>query len=229
MYFWFHPKAQFNILTYYTGSTITCNRRSSSQPFHAQQSKETSTGISLPCGQGTPTTPTDSQIPAQPDSNTNPQGTSANNLQVHTQQQNVVSQQQSPLPQPQFPNPDAVPTHPQPTHPHVTPQVSTSGQQSPIRMQTNPLSQHSITAPEAVVSNTPEQKIPKSINGEGVKNSRKQVTTSTTNAQDSKLCFRCKQTGHLKKDCPELPYCSKCQTLGHIPVKCPTKQQDSRQ
>ena len=39
----------------------------------------------------------------------------------------------------------------------------------------------------------------------GVKNSRKQATTSTTNAQDSRLCLRCKQ--YLKKDCPELPYC----------------------
>ena len=55
------------------------------KPFHVQQSKETSPGSSLPCGQGTPTAPTDSQIPAQPDSNTNPQGTFANSLQVHTQ------------------------------------------------------------------------------------------------------------------------------------------------
>ena len=76
--------------------------------------------------------------------------------------------------------------------------------------------------------NTTEEKIPKSLNGEGVKNSRKQATTSTTNTQISRLCFRCKQPGHLKKDCPELPYCSKCRTRGHIPAKCPTKQQDNR-
>ena len=55
------------------------------KPFHAQQSKETSPGSSLPCGQGTPTAPTDSQIPEQPGNNTTPQGTSANNLQAHTQ------------------------------------------------------------------------------------------------------------------------------------------------
>ena len=82
----------------------------------------------------------------------------------------------------------------------------------PFRTQTNPLSQNSIPAPEATVSNTPEEKRPKSFNGEGVKNSRKQATTSTTNTQDSRLCFRCKQLGHLKKDCPELPYCYKCRT-----------------
>ena len=52
---------------------------------------------------------------------------------------------------------------------------------------------------------TPEEKVPKSLNGEGVKNSRKQATTSTTNAQDSRLCFRCKQLGHLKKTAPSYP------------------------
>ena len=76
---------------------------------------------------------------------------------------------------------------------------------------------------------TPEEKIPKSLNGHGVKNSRKHATTSTTNTQDSRLCFRCKQPGHLKEHCPELPYCSKCRTCGYIPAKCPTKQQDNRQ
>ena len=77
-----------------------------------------------------------------------------------------------------------LPAHPQFTHPSVTPPIE---QQSPIRMQTNLLSQNSIAALEATMPNTPEEKIPKSLNGEGVKNSRKQVTISTTNAQDSRL------------------------------------------
>ena len=110
----------------------------------------------------------------------------------------------------------------------VTPQTSPINWQSPVRTKDNSLSQNSIPDPEATVPDTPEEKILKSLNGEGVKNSRKQAITSTTTTQDSRLCFRCKQPGHLKKDCPELPYDSKCRSRGHIPAKCPTKQQDNR-
>ena len=88
--------------------------------------------------------------------------------------------------------------HSQFTPQGVSPQTSPIEQQSPIKTQNNPLSQNSIPAPEATVPDTPKEKIPKSLNGEGVKNSRKQATTSTTNTQDSRLCFRCKQPGHLK-------------------------------
>ena len=39
------------------------------------------------------------------------------------------------------------------------------------------------------MSDAPEEKKLKSLNGEGVKNSRKQVTAATTSTQDSRLCF----------------------------------------
>ena len=69
-----------------------------------------------------------------------------------------------------------IPTKNSPAHSQfmlegVTPQTS------PIRTQNYSLSQNSIPAPEATVPNTPEEKIPKSLNRKRVKNSRKQATT----------------------------------------------------
>ena len=124
--------------------------------------------------------------------------------------------------------------------PHQTPQSQESspgsslpcGQGTPTATSLQPPAQSddstSSQIPEATVPDTPEEKMPKSLNGEGVKNSRKQATMSTPATQDSRLCFRCKQLGDLKKDCPKLPYCSKYRTRGYIPAKCPTKQQDNR-
>ena len=141
-------------------------------------------GSSLPCGQGTPTATSNSQSPAQPDASTSGQDIPTKNS----------------------------PTHSQFTPQGVTPQTSPTNQQSPVRTKNSLLSQNYIPAPKTTVPNTLEEKILKSLNGDGVKNNRKQATTSTTATQDSQLCFRCKQPGHLKKDCPKLPYCSKCRT-----------------
>ena len=38
--------------------------------------------------------------------------------------------------------------------------------------------------------------------------------------QEERLCFYCNQLGHLKRNCPEIPYCSKCRTRGHTPDRC---------
>ena len=63
------------------------------------------------------------------------------------------------------------------------------GQETPTTTSLQPPAQSddstSSQAPEATVPDTPEEKIPKSLNGEGVMNSRKQAKTSTTAAQDS--------------------------------------------
>ena len=60
----------------------------------------------------------------------------------------------------------------------------------------------------------------KSQNRQGVKQ-----TSAGKQASDNAepICWRCKQTGNLKRDCPMPPYCSKCMQEGHIPAKCPQK------
>ena len=126
------------------------------KPHQTQQTQESLLGSSLPCGQGMPTA-TSSQSPAQPNDSTTSQD---------------IPTKYSPM-------------HSQFTPQGVTPQTSPTDQQSPVRTRNNSLSQNTIPAPEATVPDTPEEKIPKSLNGEGVKNSRKQATMSTTATQDS--------------------------------------------
>ena len=142
----------------------------------------------------------------------------------HTPPQLVVPPQPA---TPQSLNSNNTPTH---TQPKRTPQSSPTTQpkqQSPIGTNTNLATQPSIPAAEThqPVSSSPPQHIPRSVNGEGVKNSK---PATRSNATDGQLCFRCKQPGHLKKDCPEQPYCSRCRTRGHVPTRCPSKQQGNR-
>ena len=60
----------------------------------------------------------------------------------------------------------------------------------------------------------------KSQNGQGVKQASAGKQASD---KAEPICWRCKQTGHLKHNCPMPPYCSKCRQEGHIPAKCPQK------
>ena len=172
------------------------------------QNVETSPESSLPCGQWTPMGST---------------GTNSTPSQ-HTPPQSVAPPQPA---TPQSHNSNNTPPY---TQPQKTPQSSPTTppkQQSPIGTNTNPATQPSIPAAEThpPVSSSPPQHIPKSANGEGVKSSKPEGRSS---APDGRLCFRCKQPGHLKKDCPEQPYCSKCRTRGHVPTRCPSKQQGNR-
>ena len=131
---------------------------------HNPQNIEASPESSLPCGQWTPmgstnTNSTPSQhtppqlvVPPQP---ATPQSHNLNNTPPHTQFQKT---------------PQSSPTTP-------------PKQQSPIGTNTNPATQPSIPAAEThqPVSSSPPQHIPKSANGEGVKNSKQDSRSSAPN------------------------------------------------
>ena len=174
---------------------------------NGQQNVEISPESSLPCGQRTPIdsssitstlpqhTPPQPVVPPQPPA---PQTHIPNNIHPHSQTQNTL--QSSP--------------------------VTQHKQKLTLRTDTNPSTQPFIPAAETQpVSSSPQQHVPKSANGEGVKCSKQQNRSSTP---DERLCFHCKQPGHLMKDCPEQPYCSKCRTRGCVPAKCPSKYQGNR-
>ena len=86
--------------------------------------------------------------------------------------------------QPQFP------TKPQHTSP------SPHKQHTPSKANINQSSQCSIAGED-------QQRVPKSADGTRVKRSKQQPRQP-----DEHLCFHCNLPGHLKRNCPEIPYCS---------------------
>ena len=154
-------------------------------PDTKNQNTESSPQSSLPCGQQTLTSSTNtSDTPSQ---DTLPQPF------VHSQ------------PQPFTPT--------QMHHTSPKPYKPQDKQPSPAKTNVNPPTQPSIPDVET-------QRIPKSTNGNQVKRSKPQPRQ-----KDERLCFYCNQPGHLKRNCPDLPYCSKCRTRGHTPDKCTSKPQ----
>ena len=105
-------------------------------------------------------------------------------------------------------------TTPEPyTHTSPKPHKPQDIQHSPVKTNVNPPTQLPISGEE-------QQRVPKSTNGSQVKHSKQQLRQ-----QDERLCFYCNQLGHLKRNCPEIPYCSKCRTRGHTPDRCTSKPQ----
>ena len=119
----------------------------------------------------------------------------------HTPPQPFVHSQ----PQPQNPTP----THHTSPKPHKPQDI----QHSPVKTNVNPPTQPPISDEE-------QQRVPKLTNGSQVKRSKPQPRQ-----QDECLCFYCNQLGHLKRNCPKIPYCSKCRTRGHTLDRCTSKPQ----
>ena len=124
-----------------------------------------------------------------------------------TSTSDTPSQHTPPHSQPQPRNP--TPTHHTSPKPHKPQNI----QHSPVKTNVNQPTQPPISDEE-------QQCVPKSANGSQVKRSKPQPRQ-----QDERLCFYCNQPGHLKRNCPEIPYCSKCRTRGHTPDRCTSKPQ----
>ena len=229
------PSSTFKPIHLAAQSTASRQATQGSPMVDNAQESEISPGSSIPCAQkspannqpssastqGTPIQLNSTQVPQSQPQNVAQGQLSATNTQA-IQQSPVAPQQQSPLlqsPVSGLHGASMQQGQPQFVQPRINPQgqpIRQQRQPSPFRQGFNSLAQPFIPAAEAqpnAVPNTPGNNVPKSNGGQGVKSS----------APDGWTCFRCKQSRHLKKDCPEQPYCSRCHTRGHIPMKQPTK------
>ena len=101
----------------------------------------------------------------------------------------------------------------QPTQPHGIPTgTGASQQQQPSSVGTPPCPTNSQPASLPFFQNSPVDTRTKSKNGQGVKQSK-----SLPADKPDITCWRCKQPGHLKCDCPLPLFCVKCRQEGHLP------------
>ena len=110
--------------------------------------------------------------------------------------------------------------------PAPVPRGVPTGTEIPQRQQhpsvgTPPCPTNAQPAPLPFVQTSPVDTRIKSKNGQGVKQSKNLAAD-----KPDVICWRCKQPGHLKRDCPLPPFCVKCRQEGHLPYKCP--QQNKR-
>ena len=105
----------------------------------------------------------------------------------------------------------------QPTQPRRVPAgTETSQQQQHSSVGTPPCPTNAQPAPLPFIQTSPADTRTKSKNVQGVKQ-----TKSLPADKPDISCWRCKQPGHLKRDCPMPPFCVKCRQEGHLPYMCP--------
>ena len=156
---------------------------------------------------------------------TNPQSTSSNNSRNSLPQSSLPCGQRTPAastsssdaPSTQTP-PQTFTTSHQPQLPTKTKHTSPSPhkQHTPSNTNIDQSSQSSIAGED-------QQCVPKSADGMRVKCSKQQPRQP-----DEHLYFHYNLPGHLKRNCPKIPYCSKCRTKGHMQDRCINRPQKTR-
>ena len=117
---------------------------------------------------------------------------------------------------------------------HTAPQMFTTSHQPQFPTQTqytspSPHKQHVPSktnidqSSQSSIAGEDQQRVPKSADGTQVKCSKQHPRQP-----DECLCFHCNLPGHLKRNCPEIPYCSKCRTKGHVQGRCIKRPQKTR-
>ena len=110
----------------------------------------------------------------------------------------------------------------QPAQPRGVPAgMGNTPQQQPPSVGTPPCPPNAQPAPLPSFPNSPVDTRTKSKNGQGIKKSK-----SLPSDKPDIICWRCKQPGHFKCDCPMPLFCVKCRLEGHLPYNCP--QQNNR-
>ena len=156
--------------------------------------------INLP--QTTPNLPTAKSQPTSPNNSNN---SSPQSSLPCGQQTPAASTSSSDAPSIHTPSKTDFNTSP---HPHK--------QHTPSKTDLNRPSEFSITEED-------QQRVPKLADGTRVKRSKQQ-----NRQPDESLCFYCNLPGHLRRNCPEIPYCSKCRTRGHTQDRCVNNPQKTR-
>ena len=156
---------------------------------------------------------------------TNPQPTSSNNSRNSSPQSSLPCGQRTPAASTSSSDAPSTQTPPQTFTTSHQPQLPTKTQHtspSPHKQHTSSTT-NSNQSSQSSITGEDQQCVPKSADGTWVKRSKQQPRQP-----DEHLCFHCSLPGHLKRNCPKIPYCSKCRTKGHTQDRCINKPQKTR-